>query len=170
MGIGLSKILRGTTVENAVNSTTSAETLNFSEAFSLELVLRLVIIVLLTFIIAKIIKAIFRFEQQKYKEDITGKFIGNILICFPIPSVFFCFLPITRLYFGFIFEFSSPFWPGRMDFLPALRYNEKDHPHSGDKSGKAGASHAPAPQKKGRTSAEWKKSRIKRRIKSGYGL
>lgn len=81
MGIGLSKILRGTTVENAVNSTTLAETLNFSEAFSLELVLRLVIIVLLTFIIAKIIKAIFRFEQQKYKEDITGKFIGNILIC-----------------------------------------------------------------------------------------
>ena len=56
MGIGLSKILRGTTVENAVNSTTLAETLNFSEAFSLELVLRLVIIVLLTFIIVNLLE------------------------------------------------------------------------------------------------------------------
>ena len=83
MGIGITKItkfLRGTSFADS-----TSDTLNNSsqaaviEPLSFALILKVILIILLTCFLAKIIKFLFKIEQEKYKEDITGRFIGNTL-------------------------------------------------------------------------------------------
>lgn len=86
MNIGIVKMLRvinGTSskdVSSQMQTGTDYVSSNITEPLLFSLVLKVIFIILLTYILAKTVKFLFKVEQEKYKEDITGRFIGNTLI------------------------------------------------------------------------------------------
>ena len=86
MNIGLVKILRtlgdnsAEDISSKIQNGADSITANVTEPLLFSLVLKVVFIILLTYILARVIKFLFKIEQERYKEDITGRFIGNTLI------------------------------------------------------------------------------------------
>lgn len=86
MNIGLVKILRtlgdnsAEDISSKIQNGADSITANVTEPLLFSLVLKVVFIILLKNIQARGIKFLFKIEQERYKEDITGRFIGNTLI------------------------------------------------------------------------------------------